>query len=84
MANSKVHGLEPLLNWLTELHIMNQCDKDLYTEATCPPQRFFDELRNGYILSKLAVTAVPHGATAYRADLCTTANTRYVRFAVLI
>ena len=69
------HALKPLLNWLCDLKIVSEHDAYMYMDRGT--RTFFDELRNGYILGKLALIAVPHGATAYRADLCTSAMTRY-------
>ena len=73
---SQDHALKPLLNWLCSLKIISEHDCAKYMDTW--PEMFFDELRNGYILGKLALIAVPHRASAYRADLCTSAMTRYV------
>ena len=75
MASGGVHGLQSLLDWLVELNIIKEQDRTKYIQS--PPQQFFDELRNGIILAKLAVAAIPQASGHYRADLSTTAVTRY-------
>ena len=76
MASGGVHGLQSLLDWLVELNIIKEQERTQYIQN--PPQQFFDELRNGIILGKLAVAAIPQASGNYRADLSTTAVTRYV------
>ena len=80
MACAGVHGLQPLLDWLLELNIITKHDRGQYIRG--PPQLFFDELRDGCILSKLAVTAVPQSSSNYRSELYMTAITRYVGIAL--
>ena len=74
MAHAE-HALSDLLTWLHDLKVIGEEDKQEYIERGT--KAFFDELRNGYILGKLALIAVPQYASTYRMDLCTSAVTRY-------
>ena len=75
MEHHAEQPLSYLLNWLWELKVINDEDQQEYSERGT--KAFFDELRNGYILGKLALIAVPQYASSYRMDLCTSAVTRY-------
>ena len=66
------HPLLPVLNWLFELKIINEDDCIEYQEKGT--KHFCDDLRNGLILGKLAMVAVPQNA--YREEFCTNAATR--------
>ena len=66
------HALLPVLNWLFELNIINADDCIDYHEKGT--KGFCDDLRNGYILGKLALVAVPQNS--YRLEFCTNAVTR--------
>ena len=66
------HPLLPVLNWLFELNIINKDDCIEYQEKGT--KWFCDDLRNGYILGKLAMVAVPQNS--YRHEFCTNAATR--------
>ena len=85
MASGGNNSLEPLLDWLIELDVITDRDKRLYIRS--PPQQFFDDLRSGIILGKLAVAAVPKDSANYNpqrwSSLSTTAITRYVVLAVV-
>ena len=74
MAHAE-HPLSNLLTWLYDLKVIGEEDYQEYIERGT--KAFFDELRNGYILGKLALIAVPQYASAYRMDLCSSAVTRY-------
>ena len=74
MAHAE-HPLNNLLTWLYDLKVIGEEDHQEYIERGT--KAFFDELRNGYILGKLALIAVPQNASAYRMDLCSSAVTRY-------
>ena len=74
MAYAGAHGLQPLLDWLVELNIITNHDKEQYMQN--PPKWFFDALRDGCLLSKLAVAAVPQSSSTYRSELYMTAITR--------
>ena len=84
MASGGTNSLEPLLDWLIQLDVITKRDSRRYIQS--PPQEFFDELRNGIILGKLAVAAVSKDSGNYNpqrwSTLSTTAITRYVRLAV--
>ena len=85
MASGGTNRLEPLLDWLIALDVITERDSRRYIQS--PPQEFFDELRNGIMLGKLAVAAVPKDSSKYNPNrwstLSTTALTRYVRFSVV-
>ena len=72
MAQENDHPLLPVLNWLFELNIINTDDCIDYHEKGT--KGFCDDLRNGYILGKLALVAVPQNS--YRLEFCTNAVTR--------
>ena len=75
MATSE-HPLTPVLEWLSELKVITENDREHF-EAERGTKAFFDDMRNGYILAKIALLALPNYATTYRTDLCTSAVTRY-------
>ena len=76
MANTKEdkEAMQPLLDWLSRLGTVTDDKKTIYENQR--PHKFFEELRNGYILSKIAMVAVPHGASQYRMDVSPYAMTR--------
>ena len=69
--------LSPLLDWLHRLGIISYDEKEMYVKQN--PRFFFDQLRSGYMLSKIAIVAVPANATHYRNDICHEPVTRYVK-----
>ena len=71
---SDKEAIKPLLEWLYRLGTITEDRKIIYENQA--PQKFFDQLRDGYILSKIAMVAVPHGANQYRMDVCPDAMTR--------
>ena len=75
MATSE-HPLDPVLRWLSELKVITENDRETF-EGERGTKAFFDDMRNGYILAKIALLALPNYATTYRTDLCTSAVTRY-------
>ena len=66
--------LKPLLDWILELKVINEHEYEEFMDRGA--KAFFDELRNGYIIGKLALIAVPQYASTYRTDLCPSAVTR--------
>ena len=73
--------LYPLLEWLERLKIVSEVDKHIYLNHA--PKKFFEEVRNGYILSKLAVAADCSGSMTYWDAVCTSPNTRYGLYSCL-
>ena len=69
------HCLQPLLQWLNRVDIITEDQITTYADDQMS-LKLFEELRNGYMLAKLAVSAVPHLATTYREDMCINAMTR--------
>ena len=74
MEESDHEALGPLLEWLNRLRIISDDRKTIYSNEKASV--FFDALKNGYILSKIAIIGVPHGANLYRNDVCPNALTR--------
>jgi hypothetical protein len=76
MANdfSGSSAILPLFEWLTRLGVITQ-DEQLNFQSR-KPHAFFDPLRSGYLLSKIAMVAVPANAHYFRNDVCHDAATR--------
>ena len=73
MSLAEDHCLQPLLEWLQRLDMIAEEDINMYVQT---PQRLFEELRNGYMLGKLAMIALPDSASMYREDMCINTMTR--------
>ena len=71
-AGSK--AIFPLFEWLERIEIISHEQMENYQHQK--PHNFFDQLRTGYMLSKIAMVAVPTSADMYRSDINTDAVTR--------
>ena len=69
--------LTPLFNWLHGLGLIDDHSRHKYAQLNYPLHKFFDELRTGVLLSKVAMVAVPQRAQSYRNDVSIDAQTRY-------
>ena len=63
----------PLLDWLERVESMSVDRKDIYKNN--PPSKFFNDLRDGIILSKVAMVACPSSANEFRNLICSGRNT---------
>ena len=77
MANdsTRSNAVYPLFEWLTRLGVITSEEEKVYKYRK--PHVFFDMLRDGYLLSKIAMVAVPANAQYFRNDMCKDAATRY-------
>ena len=71
-AGSK--AIFPLFDWLERIDTISCEQKEIFQHQK--PHHFFDQLRTGYILSKVAMVADPARADQFRSDICTDAVTR--------
>ena len=58
----------PLFDWLKRLGVITH-DQELEYQRR-KPHVFFESLRDGYLLSKIAMVAVPEHAHYFRNDVC--------------
>ena len=63
-----------LFEWLARIDAINQEQMQIFKAHK--PHHFFEQLRTGFLLSKIAMVAVPASADQYRTDICTDAVTR--------
>ena len=63
-----------LFEWLERIDSINHEQMQIFKANR--PHHFFDQLRTGFLLSKIAMVAVPTSADQYRSDICTDAVTR--------
>ena len=68
-------AIAPILDWLLQLDVITDEKRDGFLNHM--PKLFFEELRCGYILSKIAMVAMPSKANSWRLDICSNAKTRY-------
>ena len=71
-AGSK--AIFPLFEWLERIETISSEQKETFQHQK--PQHFFVMLRTGYLLSRIAMIAVPTSADIYRGDINTDAVTR--------
>ena len=78
----QVEFLKPLLGWLCQLGAIRYEDALMYQSSEIP--KFFMDLRNGVILAKIGLIAIPNISARYRNGFCSRALTRYIfsKFAV--
>ena len=76
MANdfSGSRPIFPLFQWLKRLGVITIDELENYQSRK--PHSFFDPLRSGYLLSKIAMVALPANAHYLREDVCYGAVTR--------
>ena len=65
--------LEPLLDWLRGINVINNVDTLGYKED---PTTFFKELRKGYILSKIGIVACESKREVYSVQVNSSPQTR--------
>ena len=76
MANdfSPSGAIFPLFEWLKRLGVITFAEQEGFQSQK--PHKFFEPLRSGYLLSKIAMVAVPANAHYFRNDVCHGAATR--------
>ena len=71
-AGSK--AIFPLFDWLERIDNISSEQKEIFQHKK--QRHFIDQIRTGYILSKVAIVAAPASADQFRSDIFTDAVTR--------
>ena len=69
-----IRAIYPLFEWLERIETISLEQKQTF--QCQKPHQFFAMLRTGYLLSRIAMIAVPTSADIYRGDINTDAVTR--------